>query len=238
LKTLLELQALDLEIEAHKAREEEIPKQKDKIAVYRSRLSAELEERHKTCQDLALEQRELEHEIEHLQSQAAKYNQQLFSVKKNEEYQALLHEIDMLKKQVALKEERIIAIMMEADEAKVRLEEDKKRIAAELKELDRQAQEIDQELAETVAVRKGLEDKRGPAAEAVKPELLKKYVRIRGRKKTGPAVVALNGESCSGCHMHVRPQIVNELLAGEKVHSCSNCGRLLYHEPNVQDDLN
>jgi len=232
LKPLLELQEIDLEIEACKAREVEIPKQKGKFDIYRKRLAAELEERKEACQKLVLEQRECESDIEQRQQQITKYNQQLNAVKKNEEYQALLHEIELLNKQIGIKEERIISIMMEMDDAQARLEEDRKRINDELKDIEAQCATIDGELAEVVREREALEAKRQPLEEKVDAELMARYKRIRNSKRTGAAVVPLTGESCSGCYMSVRPQIVNEILAGHKVHACAHCGRLLYNPEN------
>jgi uncharacterized protein len=232
LKTLLQLQELDLRIETLRAREVEIPKQKGKFEIHRKRLSAELADREKTCKDLALEQRACEGEIEQRESQIKKYDQQLFVVKKNEEYQALLHEMDMIKKQIALKEERIIAIMMELDEAKARLEEDRKRINQELHDIERQCAEIDAELQEAVREREKFEHEAAPLREQVKPDLLARYQRIRSSKGSGAAVVTLNNDTCSGCHMRVTPQIVNEILAGNRLHACSYCGRILYHPDN------
>jgi len=235
LNTLLQLQDLDLKIEALRAREAEIPTQKSKYDIHRKRLAAELAEREEVCKRLQLEQREAEVDIEAKQEQIKKYDAQLFAVKKNEEYQALLHEIEMLKKQVALKEERIISIMVELDNAKARLVEDKQRIDGELKEIEAQCNLIDKELEEAVKERKQLEAEQEPLVQKVEPELMAKYKRIRMAKKTGPAVVPLNGEVCSGCHMHVPPQIVNEVLAG-KLHSCAHCGRLLYDRDNFPDN--
>jgi len=235
LRTLLRLQELDLRIEAFKARERDIPKQKGKFEIYRQRLAAELEEREKACRDLALEQRESESEIDQMQTHIDKYEKQLYSIKKNEEYQALLREIDMLKKQIGLKEERVLAIMMELDDAQARLEEDKKRIDAELQQIDRQFVAINAELQEAVKERENLEKRCGPLEKEVDQELMTHYKRIRASKKTGPAVVPLKGEVCSGCNMYVPAQMVNEVLAGDKVHTCIHCGRLLYDKDNVKD---
>lgn len=217
------------------AREAEIPKQKNKFDIHRKRLSAELDERENTYKNLELEQRKCEGDIEENLAQVTKYNQQLNIIKKNEEYQALLHEIDLLKKKNGVHEERIIAILMETDEAKVRLEEDRKRIKEELKEIDDECSEIDEELAEAVKHRNSLETQRGPLAEKVDGALLQRYQRIRNSRKSGPALVPLNGESCGGCHMHERAQIVNEVIAGENIHTCQHCGRLLYYPENFED---
>ena len=236
LRSLLRVQDLDLQIEALKAREVEIPKQKGNFDIRRKRLGAELEEREKAYKDILVEQKECETDIDQMQAQVAKYEQQLFSIRKNEEYQALLHEIDMVKKQIGLKEERVIALMVAADEAKEHLEEDRKRIDAELQEIERQSVQIDAELEEAIRERQEIEAQREPLAAQVDTDLMTRYARIRANKKTGPAVVPINDEVCSGCHMHIPPQIVNEVLAGEKQHACSHCGRLLYYVGNVEDE--
>ena len=152
MKRLLQLQELDMKIEEYLRREKEIPKQKEKFDIYRKRLEDELqssEDRHKS---LILEQRECEHDIEQKQEDIGKKEGQLLAVKKNEEYQALLHEMDMGKKQIAQKEERVITIMVEMDESKAHLEEDKKRIAEEQSKIDAECRKIDEELEEELAV--------------------------------------------------------------------------------------
>ena len=232
LKDLLALQRLDLKIETYKARELEIPKQKNKYKITRDRLDAELKASDQKVKDLQVEQRACEGDIQQKHQNILKYENQLLAVKKNEEYQALLHEIDILKKQIGVKEERILAIMLEIDTAKTSLEEDKKRIAAELKTIDGECAAIDGELAEAVKERQLLEAERGPLAKQIDPSLISRYDRIRKAKKTGAALVAMRNESCSGCNMKILPQVVNELLAGSKIHSCPHCGRLLFHVAN------
>ena len=233
MKNLLRLQELDLQIETYRERERDIPKQKNKLEVQKQRLNAEIEERHKAFRDLQLEQRTHEKDTEQMQAQILKYQQQLMGIKKNEEYQALLHEIENLKKQVGLKEERIIALMVELDEAKLRLAEDEKRIQSELQEIEQQCARIDEELMRVTHARKELEDQRPPQAGAVDPELLAQYERIRGRRKGGPGVVPLRGQHCSGCNMQVPPQLVNEVL-GRKVRVCNHCGRILYDKETTE----
>lgn len=236
LKDLLALQRLDLKIETFKARELEIPKQKNKYKITRERLDAELKSSEKKVMDLQVEQRACEGDIKQKQDNIKKYENQLLAVKKNEEYQALLHEIDILKKQIGVKEERILSIMLEIDTAKSSLEEDKKRIAAELKTIDGECAVIDAELAEAVKERQTLEAARAPLSKQIDPSLISRYDRIRKAKKAGAAVVAMRNESCSGCNMKILPQVVNELLAGSKIHSCPHCGRLLFHLANYDAD--
>lgn len=235
MKSLLRLQALDLRIEKLRAREAEIPKQKSKYNIHRKRLDDELKNSETRHKKLILEQRECEAEITAKQEDTRKKDGQLLAVKKNEEYQALLHEMEMNKKQIAVKEERVIAIMLELDEAKSCLEEDRKRIGAEQEEIAAECAKIDAELAVAVSERKALEARRAPLLKDIEPGLLGKYERIRRSKKTGPALVPLQGESCSGCFMSITAQNVNEILAGDKFMPCRHCGRLVYYAPKFDD---
>jgi predicted nucleic acid-binding Zn-ribbon protein len=231
LKSLLKLQSLDLQIEKLRLRETEIPKQKSKYDIHKKRLEDELKSSENRHKSLMLEQRECEGDIAGKQADIKKKENQLLSVKKNEEYQALLHEMEMHKKQIAIKEERIIAIMMELDEAKSCLEEDKKRIGGEQEEITAECSKIDGELAVAISDRKALEAQRGPLIAEIDASMLSKYERIRKAKKTGPALVPLQGESCSGCFMTITAQHVNEILAGDKFMPCNHCGRLVYYAP-------
>jgi hypothetical protein len=235
LKTLLQLQDLDLKIEALRIREKEIPKQKEKFRIHQERLAAELTESENRRKRILLEQKECEGEIEQKQAQVKKYDNQLLAVRKNEEYQALSHEIDTIKKQIGLKEERIISLMMEGDEAAAHLEEDRKRIAVELESIAAECRKVDEELAETVRERKALEARRKPLEADIGSDLLTRYDRIRKAKKTGPAVVPLRVETCSGCNMKVTAQVVNEIMAGDRMHTCHHCGRLLYCADNFTE---
>lgn len=233
MKTLLQIQALDLRIENCKQRETEIPKQKDKFNAHKNLLAAELKEAEDRCTAIELSQREAESANEQRQAQIIKYETQLMGVKKNEEYQALLHEIESLKKQIAQNDEKILQWMEDLEEAQARLNEDKQRIATEQKRIDEQCAEIDSELEEAVAARKVLEVEREPLTADADQELMQQYNRIRRRLSAGRAIVPLSGESCGGCHMFVRPQIVNEVLAG-KVHACQHCSRLMYDKQTYE----
>jgi predicted nucleic acid-binding Zn-ribbon protein len=234
LNTLLQLQELDLQIEKLKDRELEIPKQKGKFDIHKKRLAEELARSEERVKQLQVEQRQCEGDIEQKHEQIKKYDGQLLNVKKNDEYQALLHEMDNLKKQIGQREERILNLMEDLDSSKAQLEEDRKRIQAERKRIEEQEGEIDQELAVAVSERKTLEGKRDPLQKDIDPSLLSRYKRIRKAKQRGPAIVALNDESCGGCHMKVTPQIVNEVMGGN-IHACAHCGRLLYFPENFSD---
>lgn len=228
MRNLLELQKLDEKINACKRTEVEIPKQKTKYDIHRKRLQKELAESEQSITQLQLEQKDCEGVIEQKTAQIQKYNEQLNSVKKNEEYQALLHEIELEKKGIAVKEERILNILVELDDGKEKLDEDKKRIKAETDEIDRECAKIDDELKEAIQIRNLLEEQRTPLMTDIPDLLATRYERLRKNYKIGAVVVPVRNEVCAGCHMHILAQVVNEVMAGHKIHGCQHCGRLLY----------
>jgi len=228
---LLKLQRLDTNIADCIQKEKELPRQKDKFFIQKERLAEEIKNSEEHCRKIQAEQRECEAGIEQLQEKIKKYEGQLPDIKRNEEYKAVLHEIEMQKKQISNKEERVLVLMDAHEEALAKLEEDKTRVQGEISKLDAECAAIDADLAELVQHRKALQAKRPELKEEVEPQLLSLYERIR--KVRVPAVVPLNAESCGGCFMTIRPQIVNEIMGSEKVHTCQHCHRILYYPDNV-----
>lgn len=233
MKTLLRLQEQDLEIHAMRAKEKQIPDQKKRFETQRRHLEEGLAQREAKVKELQVQQRTYESEIEQFQATISKYEGQLHGVKKNEEYQALLHEIDSLRKQVNQREEQILALMMEIEEARDLLNEEKTRVAEQVKGIEAEMAAIDAELAEAKKKRQDLEGNRTQLSQAVDAAMLRRYDRVRKSGRILRAVVPLRGDVCSGCNMNLRPQFVNEILAGEP-HSCHHCGRILYN-PDLVD---
>jgi predicted nucleic acid-binding Zn-ribbon protein len=231
LQALLKLQALDTKIADCMQKEKDLPRQKDRFAIQRKRLDEEMAQSEERCKKVEVEQRECAQDIEQRQEKILKYEGQLVDIKKNEEYKAVLHEIDLLKKQIGIREERSIALLYEQEETQAQLEEDKSRINEEIARVEAECAAVDRELAEMVAHREALQATRPDHRSQVDDELLRMYERIR--KARIPAVVPLNEESCGGCFMTIRPQIVNEIIGNERVHCCQHCNRLLYYPGNV-----
>ncbi len=47
-------------------------------------------------------------------------------------------------------------------------------------------------------------------------------------KNHGIALSRVTDVFCSMCQIRIRPQVINELIAQEKLILCENCGRILY----------
>ena len=225
---LIQLQNLDIEIKNTSLLLEILPRQIKEI-------DQKIEESLKIVQDakdkLAQNQktrRDLEAEVQDLKGKITKYKRQLNEVRTNKEYSSLLKEIEETQARIDSLEEEIIEEMLAADD-----------IEKEIKSADQKAVEIQNELTkqkeDILKKKKEIEDEK-ETLQKEKEELLPRvpsdqlnlYDQIF-TKKNGIVLSPLRDEFCSMCHMRIRPQMVNELLAGNKIILCENCGRILYY---------
>ena len=76
--------------------------------------------------------------------------------------------------------------------------------------------------------------RRTELVEGVDGELRRRYEMIFSRRG-GVAVVAVRGGTCQGCHMHVPPQLFNQIQRNEQLILCPNCQRMLYWQPEGEE---
>ena len=70
-------------------------------------------------EEMGKERREIEQQLQDSAAQITKYKTQLMEVKTNKEYQAMLHEIEHLEKDIDAREERLLILMDELDHLSV-----------------------------------------------------------------------------------------------------------------------
>lgn len=228
MKKLLRIQEIDLEIDKLGAKCDKVPVAIDDLAKnleYHTKREKELHEEllaHKA--DLAA----AEGDIETKKEQIAKYEVQLYSIKKNDEYQALLKEIAGLEKKIDEQENTVLECMDKID-AHV---EKEKTAQADRAEADRrnsvERAELTVHLEEMKSAIRTLEDERKPLEEDVDSVLYKQYMRIRKLSLDGRGMAEMVHDCCTGCNMQIRAQTVNEIIGRLDVIACENCLRILY----------
>lgn len=173
-----------------------------------------------------LEQRSLELEIETDKQDLEKYQKQMKVIKTNKEYDALVTEIDSKKLAIADKEEKILALMASADEAKEKLNE----LKASLNEIkERNSEQLIQLRDQESTLQAKIEDKlekRKTLIKDINRQVVGIYERIR-KGKGGMAVVPVRKRACSGCFKQIPPQRVQEIRRGDRIFACDSCGRIL-----------
>lgn len=176
--------------------------------------------------------KKLELDAEAKKAQMEKYSAQQWQTKKNEEYRALTHEIDMCKQAIRGLEDEQLGVMEQIEAAEKRLQE----AAAVLKKAKADCGVQLTQIAETEArVKKQLGDAEAARAEfaaTVDPGTLGRYERIL-KSKGDRVVVGVERGVCGGCHMRLSRQDVINCQANREIINCPNCGRILYYTSDM-----
>ncbi len=174
--------------------------------------------------------RKHESDIKDQQEKISKYRDQSLKVKTNQEYKALLSEIEHAEKEIARLEDKILEIMVAADTRKETLKHAEAALKADTAENEKekehartQTAEDEKQLAELAAERQELRS-------GIGEETLNHYDRVL--KLRGSVMAAVHeDESCSACRVRLRPQVFQDVTSNEQIVTCFYCNRILYFVP-------
>jgi uncharacterized protein len=231
IEQLLILQDRDtkrLGIEAQlKAVPREIAAVEQRIAAEKAAIDAAKGE----VRELESKKKLLETEIGSAETLRGKYLTQQLSVKKNDEYQALGHQIQDVQRQIGELEGQELEAMYGIDEAKKRFaaaEATLKQNIVGHEARIRTMKERDVSLSEEVkAAVAAVAEARAPVA----AEALQAYDRAAARRM--PAVVAIRGGKCGGCHLKVSSEVESAArgkTADAEFALCDQCSQMVYWE--------
>ncbi|MCX8044451.1 MAG: C4-type zinc ribbon domain-containing protein [Desulfobacterota bacterium] len=153
--------------------------------------------------------------------------EKIMAVKTNKEYQAGLHEIEMIKQQIKEKEDAIIDSMDACEAAKAALQKAADALAAAKAQCNEKKHRLQKELDAYLAEIEQQKKQREALVKEVAVDLLANYTRLL-KVKNGRALALAENEQCTGCSMKIPPQIYNEVVLGESIKTCPNCNRILY----------
>ncbi len=172
------------------------------------------------------EQRSLESELVDQEAHLARIKERLKEVSNTREYQANIQEMDGVQRQIGTLEERILEILTLTDTNKQELDELKKSHQEHKQVYEAERAKVDVQLDALQKQVEAQEALKAERASAVDKVLLRRYERIC--RTVRRALVAIQGDSCTGCNMRVPPQLVSEVKRGQKIHDCPHCHRLLF----------
>jgi len=229
MSTLLVLQSRDRDLRKSRQRLDNYPREQERldreVAEAEARRTAardELRAAEVTRQGLAQGAEEARTKIQRLR------NQQL-EVRKNEEYQALNHEIAALEERIDGIETEEIGLLDTIAEREETLRAVSEEVDRELERLQRERERLEEYEAEARAQIGKREEGVAAARAAVPGDLLQRYEGLLAQKKRFPVVVPLEGQVCQGCHLRVSNEVAGAVRDFEVV-ACDQCGRLLFQE--------
>jgi predicted nucleic acid-binding Zn-ribbon protein len=152
---------------------------------------------------------------------------QQYQTRKNDEFQAIGHEIERYEKEILKIEDEELELMVLADKVKADLAEEEKKAAAAQNSIARQTVDLEEKSKALESQLQALTRERSELAGKIDEDLLASFERLF-KSKGDAAVVAIEHGVCTGCHMKVTPATAAQVKAGKEIVSCENCGRILY----------
>jgi len=163
------------------------------------------------------------------------FEKQMDMIQTQREYEALDKEIkDSGEKEQDLRrdlqrDEQLLS------EMKAGLEKDEAMISKQEEEVQKEKSRIKEAVQEKSKGLKTLERKEKSITPGLDEEILFKFERII-KSKAGRGIVPIEHGVCSGCHMILAVQFVNEVHRGEDIMFCPNCSRILFYQPEDAEE--
>jgi len=169
----------------------------------------------------------LEVELKENQSILDAADARIKKIKTNKEFLALQREIDIAKKRKSDLEEQILQLMEKIEARTKERDRISKTFENDRVILDEKKEVILNKQKELQAIIDKLKGQLDVLRVKVDRPLLSRYDRIK-EKRNGLVVVECVDGVCMGCHIHIQPQLFNDLVRGDKMISCPACQRILY----------
>jgi hypothetical protein len=174
------------------------------------------------------ERKQRDLEIEAKKAQIEKYLNQQLLTRKNEEYKALTHEIEMAKEVIFKIEDAEIVLMEQAEVAAKNVVTAAAEAAAAKKLVDDLIGQLNQREENLEKDFAALTSDRAALAAAVDESTRNRYERIF-KSKGENVVVGIEHSACGGCHMKLPAQVVTSCRGAAELITCPSCGRILYY---------
>jgi len=227
IKLLKELQAIDQGLKNVRQGREALEKEQATLGSETDRIRAMVENLAAELAKLREERRTLQLALEQEEQNIRRSEGHLPAIKTQKEYVAVLKEIDTAKKlnkdlqdRIQAKDGEIAAITRDREEKEQELADLTAKVSDRLEEIARRLAECESQFGAQVQDRDSLFDQL--------PVSLRKRYQLLFERRGGLAVVEARNGTCSGCNMHLPPQLFNTLFTIQEIQSCPHCNRLLY----------
>jgi predicted nucleic acid-binding Zn-ribbon protein len=229
IEALLILQARDVRVAELTDELEDNPRQIAAVERDLAARTAQFGELKNRTRLVEAERKKLDLEVKSKEAAIARYKAQQLATRKNEEFAALIHEIEHAQVEISKLEDSELELMESYEKGLADVAAGEKELAI-IEGKAKQKKSDLQKRGEVVAADlKATKEKQAEAEKAVPEEVLSRYRRLL-KSKGDVAVVPVNAGSCGGCHMKLTTQTVVSARKEESLASCENCGRIVYAE--------
>jgi len=227
INSLVKLQTIDSEIYALRYEKESKPQEIKALEAAFEEKKQHLATLEKNLLDLQKQRKDKELGLASKEENAKKLQTQLYLLKTNKEYQAMLQQIQDAKADASIVEDKILELFDASDKIKTEVEREKQKLEEEEKLFFDQKKKIEDRIKEVDDRLAQLEALRIQVTPDIEPKILAQYERIL-LNRDGLAIVTVKDNSCKGCNMFVPPQVINLIKMYERIITCEVCNRILY----------
>ncbi|HZT76856.1 MAG TPA: C4-type zinc ribbon domain-containing protein [Vicinamibacterales bacterium] len=171
--------------------------------------------------------REIEKDVAMHQGRLSKFREQAMAVKTNQEYHAIQKEIGFAQTEIKTLEDKILELMLDADDQNAAVKRADKALADEQKAVDAEKQHLAIEQKRLQASLEQLAAERKTITAALDPKVLEMFERV-AKGRHGVAVAEARDQVCTICHVRLRPQVFNDVRKNDSIIQCDSCQRILY----------
>jgi predicted nucleic acid-binding Zn-ribbon protein len=232
IENLLKLQDADKEIRHLQDEISELPKRVAAIERKLAGTKAQLDRAHAAVKADEASRRKYETNINDLRTKISKYRDQSLDVKTNEQYKALMTEIQFAEKEISANEDKILELMVNADARDKEVKAAQSELKEEMAEIEKEKEEARKRTAEDEKLLAEWRAKRDQLRGGVREDLLRHYERVS--KFRGSGIAEVRDQKCMGCQVMLRPQTYNEVRSGKETVVCDSCQRILYFNPKEE----
>jgi len=229
LEGLIKLEQVDREIARLSAEVAALPKRVAEIEHQLSDAKSKVEQAKAAIKSQEQKRRSLEADIQSQQQKIAKFRDQSLDVKTNDQYKALMHEIQFAEQEIRKAEDKILEIMEGAELFDRQVKASEAELKIQSAHVEKEKEEARALTAKDEARLKELQAERQELRSRVTGNLLDLYDRVLKARKT--ALAEAREQRCTACFVLLRPQKWNEIKADVEVMTCDSCGRILFYDP-------
>ncbi|PYK36302.1 MAG: hypothetical protein DME54_01545 [Verrucomicrobia bacterium] len=227
LEQLLVLQDRQQKIKQIQTEIKTLPLQRNDLESQLAASAAGVEALKQKRRQVEMDRKKLELDVGTRAETISRLKTQQYQTRKNDEFQAIGHEIERYENEIRRLEDEELEVMLEADKLKAEIEAAEITAKATKESISRQLNDLETKSETLESRQEELAKEREALASKIDGDLLNRFERLFDSKGDA-AVVAIEHGVCTGCHMKVTTATASRVKAGKEIVSCENCGRILY----------
>ncbi len=228
LERLIKIRDLDEEIKRNELFLKNIPEKITALKKEIDRKNNQLNQTKNRLVEIKKSYKLKEGDIAENETKVSKLNQQIHTVKTNEEYRAILKEIDFLKNARMSIEEEMINLLEEEEKIKNTIGNLEKETKEFVEKKSREIQELEAQKNQIIDDQNIKKFMFQDEVKKLPDEIRKIYERIKKAREKAICIVTDQG-ICTGCYTNITPQTLNELKKKDRFILCDSCGRILIY---------